>query len=74
MVSRREYQHMEDKWLKRGVIGGLANFNEPAKAVELMDHEKNQQKGQTLHQFDKHSAHEILAILLMTQSTQDQPI
>jgi len=32
---------IEDRWLKRGVIGELANENDPQQVVELINHKEN---------------------------------
>ncbi|XP_030453714.2 uncharacterized protein LOC115675253 [Syzygium oleosum] len=63
----------EDKWLKRGVIGGPANVNEPKKVAELIDAAEGQWNEQKLEElFDEQTKQEILSIPIQPQETNDE--
>lgn len=64
-----------DKWLKRGLIGGPANRNDPQKVSELMDFETEQWNASLLHNlFDEQTTQEILAIPINRQISKDELI
>lgn len=68
-------QVKQDRWLPRGVIGGLANRNDPLFVTELMDLDSHNWNVPLLHQhFDDSTVQEILNIQVRPQYTSDRII
>ena len=65
----------EDKWLKRGIIGGLANAGEPKKVDELIDQEESTWKELLLQRlFDVQVVRVILTVHIRPQMNEDKLI
>lgn len=63
----------EDKWLKKGIIGGPTNWNEPQLVADLINSEEALWKDQTLNQlFDEQTVAEILTIPLQVSNEVDK--
>ena len=61
----------EDRWLKRGVIGGLANHGEPTRVAELIIEEDRLDVQALCKLFDAQIVSEILTIPLKTLHAHD---
>lgn len=63
----------EDRWLRRGTIGGPANHAEPTKVADLILKDEDAWDTETLNiLFDEQTVSEILTIPLWTRTAQDE--
>lgn len=72
---RKNINIREDRWLKRRIIGGLVNYQEPTKVADLIIQEENrwdEMKVRTL--FDEQLTSEVLAIPLPDDNKLDNLI